>query len=205
VASDVDRVIVCPHCERATAAKVKGEAVWSGINREGEHIDPPTEWTLVQCGSCLLPSLQLREDYGGGFEDDEPIFVYPEPRRLNPDIPIALRREWEEAKTCLDAKAYAACAVMTRRTLEGTCKELGVKEKNLAKALKGLQAKGLIDGMLAEWAKALRVAGNRGAHFTGEPVSREDAENSLAFTEALLDHVYVLRKRFEEFKRRLDK
>lgn len=152
-----------------------------------------------------MPSVQLREDYGAGFEGDEPIIVFPEPRRLNPQIPLTLRREWEEAKVCFDAKAYAACAVMTRRTLEGTCTELGVKEPNLAKALKTLQKEGLIDGMLAEWAKALRLAGNRGAHFTGEAVSRGDAENALSFTEALLDHVYVLRKRFEDFMEGLGK
>ncbi|MBK5221087.1 MAG: DUF4145 domain-containing protein [Thermoleophilia bacterium] len=141
---------------------------------------------------------------GEGFENDDPVFVYPEPRRLNPAIPPALRNEWGEAKTCFDATAYAACTVMTRRTLEGTCKDLGVSEKNLARALNTLQNRGLIDGMLADWARALRLAGNRGAHFTGEPVSREDAENSLAFTEALLDHVYVLRKRFEKFRKQLD-
>lgn len=179
--------------------------MWDGVNYDGEHVNPPMEWTLVQCRHCLMPSLEAREDYGDGFEMDEPIFVYPEPRRLNPRIPMTLRKEWEEAKVCFEAKAYAACAVMTRRTLEGTCEDLGVKERTLAKALKKLKEKGLIDGMLAEWAKALRLAGNRGAHFTGEVVSREDAENSLAFTEALLDHVYVLRKRFEDFRQRLDK
>jgi hypothetical protein len=31
---------------------------------------------------------------------------------------------------------------------------------------------------------------------------KQDAEDALAFTEALLDQIYVLRKRFEEFKRR---
>jgi hypothetical protein len=205
MALESDRVFICPHCERPNSAHIKGSAVWDGVNRDGERVDPPAEWTLVQCRGCLMPSVQLREDYGGGFEGDDPIIVFPEPRRLNPQIPIALRREWEEAKICFDAKAYAACAVMTRRTLEGTCKELGVKEPILAKALKTLQKEGLIDGMLAEWAKALRLAGNRGAHFTGEEVSREDAENALSFTEALLDHVYVLRKRFEDFMEGLGK
>ena len=33
-------------------------------------------------------------------------------------------------------------------------------------------------------------------------VPRDDSEDALAFAEALLDHIYVLRKRFEEFARR---
>jgi hypothetical protein len=158
MAKEAERVMVCPHCERATAAEVKGKAMWSGVNRDGEHVGPPVEWTLVQCKSCLLPSVQLREDYGGGFQDDEPIFVYPTPRRLSPEIPAPLRREWEEAKSCFDAKAYSACTVMVRRTVEGACMELGVKKRTLAQSLKELQKKGLIDGTLAEWATALRVA-----------------------------------------------
>ena len=69
-----------------------------------------------------------------------------------------------------------------------------------------MKADGLIDSTIAEWADALRILGNEGAHYTGNPVPRDDAEDALAFAEALLDHVYVLRKRFEDFaKRRGDK
>jgi hypothetical protein len=159
---------------------------------------------MVQCHRCLEPTIQMREDFGGGFsEDHRPATVYPTPHRLSPSVPPGLRREWEEAQTCLRAKAYAACTVMVRRTLEGTCADQGVNEKTLAQSLKKLAADGLVDETLSQWADALRIAGNKGAHYTGQPVPREDAEDALAFAEALLDHVYVLRKRFEEFRKRL--
>jgi hypothetical protein len=61
-----------------------------------------------------------------------------------------------------------------------------------------------VDGVLAEWADALRVLGNQSAHFTGKEISRQDAEDSLAFAEALLDHLYVLHKRFAEFQKRIN-
>jgi hypothetical protein len=61
----------------------------------------------------------------------------------------------------------------------------------------------LIDDTLAEWANTMRVVGNEGAHYTGRAVAREDAEDALSFAEALLDHLYVLRKRFAEFQARL--
>jgi hypothetical protein len=92
---------------------------------------------------------------------------------------------------------------MVRRTLEGTCREHEIRSKNLAASLQELRAKGLIDDTLANWADALRLVGNKGAHYTGVPVAREDAEDALAFAEALLDNVYVLRKRFTQFKARL--
>lgn len=166
-------------------------------------VNPPVEWRLVQCTSCWHPSVQAREDYGRGFEDDDPVIVFPAPQRISPSVPRPLRREWEEARSCLDAKAYTACGVMVRRTLEGTCKDQGVKAKTLARGLRELRDKGLIDGILAEWADALRILGNQSAHFTGKEISRQDAEDSLAFAEALLDHLYVLRKRFAEFQKRI--
>lgn len=194
--------IICPHCHKSATAKIRGSAVWDGYEGD-EPVNPPVEWRLVQCTNCWHPSLQAREDYGRGFDDDDPVAVYPAPQRISPSVPQPLRREWEEAQSCFDAKAYTACGVMVRRTLEGTCKDQGVKAKTLAKGLREMRSQGLIDGVLAEWADALRLLGNQSAHFTGKEISREDAEDSLAFAEALLDHLYVLRKRFAEFQKRI--
>jgi hypothetical protein len=72
------------------------------------------------------------------------------------------------------------------------------------RSLKKLADDGRIDETLAQWADALRIIGNKGAHYTGEPVAREDAEDALAFAEALLDHIYVLRQRFAQFLARLE-
>ena len=77
-----------------------------------------------------------------------------------------------------------------------------MQERTLAKSLEGLKTAQLIDSTIAEWANALRVLGNEGAHYTGNPVSRDDAEDALAFAEALLDHIYVLRLRFRKFAER---
>lgn len=193
---------VCPHCEQASNAVVRGKAYWHGSD---DSEGPPAEWTLVQCDRCSQPTLQVREDFGGGFsEDHNPATVYPVPQRLSRSVPSGLRREWDEAQTCFRAKAYAACVVMVRRTLEGTCADQGIKEKSLALSLKKLAADGHMDDTLAQWADALRIIGNKGAHYTGKPVVREDAEDTLAFAEALLDHIYVLRHRFAEFLARIE-
>jgi hypothetical protein len=157
---------------------------------------------MVECDRCGQPSVEVREDYGGGFDYDEPGVVYPAPRRLNWNIPTLLRQEWEEARKCFDAKAYTATVVMVRRALEATCKENGVTARTLHKGLVELRDRGLVDATIATWADALRVLGNQGAHDTSQRVSREDAEDALDFAEALLDHVYVFRKRFDNFMQR---
>lgn len=192
---------ICPHCEQPSNAIVCGRAFWPGSD---DSSSPPIEWTMVQCHRCSEPTIQARENYGGGFsEDHNPATIYPAPQQLSPSVPPSLRREWEEAQTCFRAKAYSACVVMVRRTLEGTCADQGIKENTLARQLKKLVSDGLVDQTLARWADALRIVGNKGAHFTGKPVPREDAEDALAFAEALLDHIYVLRRRFEQFRKRL--
>jgi hypothetical protein len=197
------RAIVCPYCDATTFANVRGRAEWDGYNPDGSvPIGPPVEWALVQCGTCRQAAVQLREDYGGGFDDDDAVFVYPRRRQLSWDVPDAVRRDWQEAAVCFQAKAYTACLVMVRRALEGTCELQGVKKGRLEKRLGTLREQGLIDGTLAEWADALRLVGNRGAHFSGEATAREDAEDALDFAEALLDHVYVLRERFQRFAAR---
>lgn len=96
---------------------------------------------------------------------------------------------------------------MVRRTIEGTCRDQGVDERFMKKnslevALNKLHAAGKVDSSLAAWAKELRQLGNEGAHFSGRPMHRQDAEDALMFVEALLDQLYVLRKRFNDFTAR---
>jgi hypothetical protein len=197
------RVFVCPWCEMPALATIQGVAYWDGLNKDRTvWEDPPCEYTLVQCSECRLASVQVRADYGEGFEEDSPIIAYPTPRGLSWQVPEPLRREFEEARTCFAAKAYEATVVMVRRILEGTCRENNVQERTLVRGLAKLKEEGVIDSTLAEWADALRILGNEGAHYTGKQVQRDDSEDALAFAEALLDHIYVLRKRFVEFETR---
>lgn len=60
----------------------------------------------------------------------------------------------------------------------------------------------LIEGRLLDWAQELRVLGNEAAHFTGNPVSRQDAQDALELAEALMDYLYVFTAPFNEFKSR---
>ncbi|MBP1159807.1 DUF4145 domain-containing protein [Rhodococcus sp. PvR099] len=149
----------------------------------------------------MTPIVQVREDFGSGYEADRPGIYYPSPRRISLAVPRDIRAEFSEARKCFEAKAYRAAVVMVRRTLEGTCVDQGATKRNLAANLQEMKESGKIDGVLAEWADLLRIAGNAGAHF-GKEVSAQDAEDALDFAEALIDHIYVLRARFGEFKAR---
>lgn len=190
--------VLCYYCEKAVNATERGSV--TDFNPEN---GPPSCITLVSCDNCGQALIFLQEQYGGDDDWDEMVRVWPGPvRTLNSAIPESLRAEHLEARKCFDAKAYTAAAVMVRRTLEGVCAENGVSGRNLATSLVNMHARGLLDPRLLEWAQALRVVGNEGAHFTGKQVSREDAADALALSEAMLDYLYVLTLKFDEFKTR---
>lgn len=121
---------------------------------------------------------------------------------MSKEIPDGFRAAWEEAQSCFKARAYTATAVTVRRALKRPVPTRVSASARWRRVLKELEARGKIDGMLPEWANLLRLVGNEGAHYTDRVVTREDADDALAFSEALLDHLYVLRQRFEDFKAR---
>jgi hypothetical protein len=137
------------------------------------------------------------------FEEEAPHRVYPsQDRRLSRLIPSELRSSHEEARKCFRVKAYRAAVVMCGITLEGACQLEGVKKAPLQKMLEEMKNKGRIDNRLWEWAENLRDVRNSASHFNDERVTRQDADDSLAFSEALLDYLYVLTARFEAMKQR---
>jgi Domain of unknown function (DUF4145) len=188
--------VFCTRCEKATNATEQGSVV-----DEGSESGAPMLVTLVSCDVCDHAMVMLQEDVGEGW--DEMARVWPNPRRsLSTAVPKRLRAEHHESVKCFDAKAYTATVVMVGRTLEGVCAEHGVRERSLTLSLKRMHERNLIDERLLEWAEELRVLRNDGAHYTGSQVGREDASDALALCEALLDYMYVLTAKFNEFRDR---
>ena len=127
----------------------------------------------------------------------------PRDRVLSDPIPEPLRRSHDEARRCLSANAYAATVVMSTKTVEGACAMHKVRANNLRDQLAKMKNEGIIDGRLWEWAETLRGIRNSAAHFDqSAAIDRQDAEDSLAYSEALLDYLYVLKKRFDDMKKR---
>jgi hypothetical protein len=193
-------VVRCPICKSNVMATEQGSV---------EDGNPAAEVALFRCDECGSPLLYRKElDYDWD-EQNVKFYVtqrlWPQPSiSLGEAVPLSLRQEYAQARLCFEASAYTASVVMVRRTLEGVCAENSISEKNLARALERMKSDGLIDDRLFEWAQALRVLGNEGAHYTGDQVDRMDAEDALALAEALLDYMYVLRVRFRQFQTRRD-
>lgn len=194
-------LVECDRCESVVLSEIRGQS---------EYYDPedgpPERWSFVVCIPAQHPMLVLQNEYYGiPFDEDIPWRAYPpQDRVLSAEIPAALRRELEEARTCFKAKAYSATVVMSGRVIEGVCAEFGASARSLDQSLQKMRDEGHIDGKLADWAHLLRGVRNAGAHFdeSKPPIERQDAADALAFSEALLDYLFVLKARFDQLRDR---
>ncbi len=77
------------------------------------------------------------------------------------------------------------------------------KKMMLAEAIKLLKEKNYIDDRLFDWSQHLHAFRNLAAHPDSDfTITRQDAEDLQAFVYAIIDYVYDLADRYEEFKAR---
>jgi len=196
-------LIECAYCEAKVSAIVLSSREY--LPSENDEYEP-TMIYFLECPVCNNVMIGESELILMSFDDvayEDPKRVWPDPKNnLHLSIPVMVRKSIDEAKKCYKAKAYSACAVMCGRSIEAIGKELGSKFKLLAKQLRELKDKKIIDGRLFEWGEALRDRRNIGAHASDEDISKEDARDVLDFTIAICEYVFVLSEKYKKFKER---
>ncbi|NGM83391.1 DUF4145 domain-containing protein [Paenibacillus sp. 7124] len=91
---------------------------------------------------------------------------------------------------------------MCGRVIESICKDHNTKSGNLLNGLKILLEKQIIDKKIYDWADALRLHRNIGAHANEEVIIKEDARDLLDFSFAICNYVYILTLKFKSFMAR---
>src|SRR5450755_2150382 len=179
--------VTCPNCHQRIKLTDKEDG-YEPFPFGGHFEDDDNLWSYVfaECEICRQTLvIRRRIDESSGHRKGVFEILWPAlERNLSDVVPGPLRQEHSEARACFNAKAYTATVVMVRRTLEGVCADHGVTRKPLYAALDEMRSAGLIEGRLLEWAQELRVLGNDAVHFTGRPVSSQDAKDALSLAEA---------------------
>lgn len=219
-------IIECPTCNAQVDAKViathedveEPDAALAGKNEtvidegypvdEEELADYRYRATLLVCVACRTPLLAYQENRGGKCWS-MPRRVYPPDLSLPAQIPPDIRDSLEEAQRCLRAEAHMAAAVMCRRAVEGLCRSFGLGinaagRTSLAAGLRGMRDRGVIDGMLLEWAEAVKVEGDASAHPDPATTTKRDATDLFDFALGICNYVFVLGVKFHRFKQRKD-
>jgi hypothetical protein len=195
--------VFCKQCEAVVDATVIAD--YDTIHHAESDELGPMKFTLLGCPKCCSPILVEQQGYADDceLEWDEPSILYPaDEMRVNPDFPPAVHSAFNEALICFKAKGYTASVLMCRKTLESTCRQLGMAKKKLAECLDEMKAQNVIDDKFYEWAEALRLSGNEAAHDVAASVSRQDAKDIIDFANALLEYLFTFRDKFEKFMKR---
>jgi hypothetical protein len=209
--------IECPYCAgrgdtKAVAAfqpAIEDFAVDEGAEPHSpDEVAIPYRATLLICDCCRHILLAYEEFEGlsdGDFREiwSAPTRVYPTEQVVEfpVQIPQGIRDSLEEARRSLKADSYFATAAMCRRVIEGICRHYNASRK-LDKALGELRSRGIIDGILLQWAEALRLFGNVGAHPDPKAISKNDAADLFDFSVAICQYVFVLGEKFRKFAER---
>lgn len=75
----------------------------------------------------------------------------------------------------------------------------------LGQGIRKLKESSFIDQRLYDWSQQLHAFRNVAAHATDISISRQDAEDLQTFVYAIVEYIYDLTDRYEEFKERLQR
>lgn len=207
-------IIACPQCKaRVDAQKIATfdypeqwdyslDLVQEGPVENPEDQGGPRErWTLLACRICgqVMLASQTDEEWDGQWSEPERIFPPEQILDLPIGLPQGIRESLQEASRNLRAEAYRSAAVMCRCTIEGLCRHFGAGPA-LGSGLTELGKQGIIDGMLLQWAEALRLHGNIASHADPTPISKDDATDLFDFAVAICQYVFVLGEKFRKFR-----
>ena len=186
----------CPSCGPNRIFKIRCVQIMM-------NSDPHIEYTLASCTNCDQFILLTRDE-----PDAHLIPPYTQqypPHRRNPTLynaPEEVVRSYIEAVRCEESYAWMAAVVMVRRALEAVCKTFDPQITKVYNGLRKLNEDGIISDELYKWADVLRDIGNVGAHVDENEVTKQDAEDSLDFLEAILETLYYHRPKFELMEER---
>jgi hypothetical protein len=215
-------IVDCPDCKAKVAAQEEGRTERTYFN---EDISEPlgSRISVGYCPRCktLLAGLSHQTAFKGWLGDEsdewsEPVRIFPEPPRTFSSyrIPNTVTVSLSEGGGALQANAHIAACVMFGRALEAVCRDIlftdeekrsaGGKHLMLAEGIKQLRDKNVIDARLFDWSQDLHAFRNLAAHPDGDggSISRQDAEDLQTFVHAIVEYIYDLADRYQEFKER---
>jgi len=221
-------VIDCPECKAKVAATEMGRAERTYVDKEiGEPVGHRLHIGSCQrCGSLLAGESEQISFDGYNADEDEwsnIVRIYPKPPKtfISNHIPHVVKESLLEADLSLEAGANIAACAMLGRALEAVCRDILDPEKKatgkrgeksprrrkimLAEGIKKLREQKVIDDRLYEWSQQLHAFRNLAAHPEDTTISRQDSEDLQIFVYAIVDYIYDLADRYDEFKFRAEK
>ncbi|MBF4990101.1 DUF4145 domain-containing protein [Methylophilus sp. QUAN] len=218
-------IVDCNVCKAKVAAIEKGFI--EGNTFDDEAGEPYGQRVFLgTCPSCTTilvgESNQIHFEGFNAYEDSwsDIARVYPQPPKSFSSwrIPRVVTDSLNEADRSLQAGANIAACMMLGRALEALCRDIlkpadnelspskkPSKKLMLGEGIKRLRDDKVIDERLYDWSQQLQAFRNLAAHPEDISISREDASDLQIFVNAIVEYVYDLADRYDEFKTRAEK
>lgn len=162
----------------------------------------------LECGNCKGYVMVLWSASEHKYSQTLHNFkVLPWPLNFNksPDHwPQAIGRYWLQAKRSIRDESWDAAAVMARSALQLALRDYKATGNSLKQEIDDLAVKGVLPPIMREWSDHVRDLGNDSAHPNPaqEPTSPKDAQEIVRFLDFLLEYLYSLPHRIEEYRGR---
>ncbi|TKJ39116.1 hypothetical protein CEE37_11905 [candidate division LCP-89 bacterium B3_LCP] len=196
--------ITCPFCLEQGNYKLAHHREKSKPNSQ-----KILNFDTYECGNCKGYVLVLwsASEFGSGFHN---YHVLPWPLRIDtyPNYwPESVGRFWIQAKRNLIQENWDAASLMARSALQAAIRDSKAEGNNLKQEIEYLAREGILPPIMKEWSDALRELGNVSAHPLPDqpPTNPQDASDIVNFLDFLLEYLYTLPHRINEYRKRGDK
>jgi len=195
--------ITCPFClERGNFKEV------FHAEKKNPNTSKILNFDTLECGNCkgYVMTLWSANGHNANIHNYK---VLPWPVRYHkfPDHwPEDVGRYWLQAKRNLTDENWDAAALMARSSLQAALRNYKAKGKNLKQEIEDLASKGILPPIMKEWSDNVRELGNESAHpKPGQPPTDPmDAKDIVEFLDFLLEYLYTLPHRINEYRKRDD-
>jgi hypothetical protein len=195
--------IQCPFCLE------KGNFVLEHHSEKKKpNSDKKLNFDTYKCNSCAGYVLVLwsASEYGlaGGLYSMH-VLPYPIKFEEAPEYwPEGVSRFWLQAHRCLQDDNWDAAAVMARSALQAALRNYKAEGRNLKQEIDDLGKKGILPPIIKDWSNNIRELGNDSAHPMPDqaPTAREDASEVVKFLDFLMEYLYTLPKRINDYRQR---
>jgi len=111
---------------------------------------------------------------------------------------------WLQAKRNLNEENWDAAALMARSALQIALRNNDAEGKNLFQEIDDLATKRVLPPIMQEWAHNVRELGNDSAHPKPDQKATNpiDAKDIVKFLDFLLEYLYTLPKRINDYRER---
>lgn len=199
-------MIECPFCEEVGQFEAEHHA-----EKKKPNDEKVLNFDTLKCTNCsgyVMVLWSASSSFGSHRLHNFRVLPYPLKITKSPSyMPDGVGRSWLQAQKSLETSSWDAAAVMTRTAMETALKDNHAQGSRLVNKIDDLANKGILPPLMKDWAHEVRLLGNEGTH--ADPLStgveEEDAQDAAEFLDYLLEYLYALPKRIEEYRKRKSK